>query len=996
MLGVNMTTPQWALERITVAKEQRKVTLDLDGIGRFERLTEVPDEVFEIPRLTLLYLSNNNLSKIPLTITKLQNLTRLDLWRNKFTDFPESITNLQHLKTLFISNNQLTDLPASISNLRELTNLDLSYNYFTDMPEAMTSLQRLLSLDLSANRFSNLSFCITTLMNLSRLNLSSNQLSNLPDEIANLRGLTKLELSNNKFSIIPDSVLELRNLTTLDFGNNLLTNLPDAIKTLINLVWLDLSGNNFTGLPDSIEKLQNLTRLYLNSNKLLNFPQSITKLQNLRGLYLGNNQLVNLPGYIAELQDLETLDLNKNRIVNLPDFITELRNLTTLDFSNNQLVELPDSLARMPNLTRLELSGNPLITPPLEVAEKGIDAIREYFRQLLEGQDYLFEAKVLIIGEGGAGKTTLARKIKDPNYQLQDEKSTEGIDVIQWLFPIVEEKNFRVNIWDFGGQEIYHATHQFFLTKRSLYILVADTRKEDTDFFYWLNLVELLSDNSPLLILKNEKQDRHREINERQLRGQFENLKVIMAANLATNRGLKNITDEIQYHITRLPHIGSPLPKTWIRVREDLEKDKRFYISLEEYLEVCKKNGFTETKDGLQLSGYLHDIGVFLHFQDDPLLRKTVILKPKWGTDAVYKALDNKNVIRNLGRFTRADLAIIWNTPQYINMHDELLQLMMKFRLCYQIPNVPGTYIAPQLLTENQANYTWNEKENLLLRYIYEFMPKGILTQFIVSMHPYIAAVSGQSLVWKSGVVIAKDQTAAEVVEHYGKRQIHVRIAGAHKKELMVIIMHELDKIHYTYKRLKFDKLIPCNCRECKSNHEPHFYRFEHLQNFIEKRVEHIQCGISGTMVDVYNLIDDVMGKEHIFLDEQLSGVSQININIAQNAKIGNIFLDSIIQNSFNKTASAEISPDLKETLKQLIQAVDAASKALPGKQAEKVADELGKLVDEATRKTPRERWYSVSIDGLTKAAENLGKVGEPVIELSRKVLSLLTIGLIK
>ena len=74
---------------------------------------------------------------------------------------------------------------------------------------------------------------------------------------------------------------------------------------------------------------------------------------------------------------------------------------------------------------------------------------------------------------------------------------------------------FRVNIWDFGGQEIYHATHQFFLTKRSLYVLVADTRKEDTDFYYWLNAVELLSDNSPLLIVKNEKQDRHREINER-------------------------------------------------------------------------------------------------------------------------------------------------------------------------------------------------------------------------------------------------------------------------------------------------------------------------------------------------------------------------------------------------------------------------------------------------------------------------------------------------
>ncbi len=49
-------------------------------------------------------------------------------------------------------------------------------------------------------------------------------------------------------------------------------------------------------------------------------------------------------------------------------------------------------------------------------------------------------------------------------------------------------RDFRVNIWDFGGQEVYHSTHQFFLTHRSLYLLVADDRKEDTDFNYWLTL----------------------------------------------------------------------------------------------------------------------------------------------------------------------------------------------------------------------------------------------------------------------------------------------------------------------------------------------------------------------------------------------------------------------------------------------------------------------------------------------------------------------------
>ena len=74
------------------------------------------------------------------------------------------------------------------------------------------------------------------------------------------------------------------------------------------------------------------------------------------------------------------------------------------------------------------------------------------------------------------------------------------------------ERDFRVNIWDFGGQEIYHATHQFFLTRRSVYLLVTDDRKEDTDFNWWLQVEEMLSDGSPLIIVQNEKQDRRRDI----------------------------------------------------------------------------------------------------------------------------------------------------------------------------------------------------------------------------------------------------------------------------------------------------------------------------------------------------------------------------------------------------------------------------------------------------------------------------------------------------
>jgi GTPase SAR1 family protein len=55
----------------------------------------------------------------------------------------------------------------------------------------------------------------------------------------------------------------------------------------------------------------------------------------------------------------------------------------------------------------------------------------EYLRQKLEaGQDTIYEAKLIIVGEGAAGKTTFVKKINNPEYPCPTpEDSTEGIDV---------------------------------------------------------------------------------------------------------------------------------------------------------------------------------------------------------------------------------------------------------------------------------------------------------------------------------------------------------------------------------------------------------------------------------------------------------------------------------------------------------------------------------------------------------------------------------------
>ncbi|NEO55669.1 MAG: hypothetical protein F6K54_22930 [Okeania sp. SIO3B5] len=122
-----------------------------------------------------------------------------------------------------------------------------------------------------------------------------------------------------------------------------------------------------------------------------------------------NEKSTEIPTEIWELEQLEVLNLRGNQLTEIPESITKLTNLTELNFNDNQLTEIPESTTKLTKLTKLNLSNNPLKTPPIEIAEKGIEEIREYIRQEKEeGTDYLYEAKLLILGEGGAGKTTLA------------------------------------------------------------------------------------------------------------------------------------------------------------------------------------------------------------------------------------------------------------------------------------------------------------------------------------------------------------------------------------------------------------------------------------------------------------------------------------------------------------------------------------------------------------------------------------------------------------
>ena len=850
---------------------------------------------------------------------------------------------------------------------KQLESLNLSNDYLTadedkltEIPEEVFELKHLKVLTLSNNKILTISEYLGNLTNLITLNLGDNQLATLPENLDNLTSLTALYLEENQLTTLPENLGNLTNLTALYLGRNKLTTLPENLGNLTNLTALYLEWNKLNTFPELIGNLTNLTTLYLEGNQLSAIPKFIGHLTNLTTLYLEGNQLSAIPKFIGHLTNLTTLYLERNKLNTLPENLGNLTNLTTLNLKINKLTTLPEFIISLTNLTTLYLDENPLINPPIEIADKGIEAVREYFRQLKEvGTDHIYEAKLLIVGEAGAGKTTLAKKIENPDYKLKKtEPSTEGIDIIKYSFPLENGYKFQINIWDFGGQEIYHATHRFFLTKRSLYSLVVDNRREDDNLYYWLNIVELLSNNSPLLILKNEKQNRKRDINELILRGQFKNLKETLATNLNTNQGLDKILAQIKYYIRNLDHIGTELPTTWVKVRQTLEQDERNYISFVEYLKICEANGIKRDDDQLQLSGYLHDLGICLHFQDDKksILYKTVILKPEWGTDAVYRVLDNPKVEEQYGCFNEDDLKDIWHEEQYNDMHGELLQLMMKFELCYEIPGSKDTFISPQLLSNNQPEYDWDKSNNLILRYTYsDFMPKGIISRFIVVMHQYI---DQQKYVWKSGVILKQDNTKAEVIEDFGKREIRIHVAGNNKRGLLTVVCHELDKINNSYKRLKYQKLIPCNCETCKDIQNPYAYKFQELVERLDYGKLTIECGKRPFHdVQILSLIENAIDiKQLVSQDKQdrnksfhFEDIQQLIFQLSEKGDISGDFMSGrntkIEKGNYNERIERDYVD--KSTTQNISGTVANTINQLPSFENEPEKKELKELLDQ-------------------------------------------------
>ncbi|HJQ25488.1 MAG TPA: COR domain-containing protein [Blastocatellia bacterium] len=657
---------------------------------------------------------------------------------------------------------------------------------------------------------------IAKLRSLTSLFLWNNQLASLPPEIAELTSLTSLILRKNQLASLPPEIAKLTSLTSLVLSNNQLKGLPPEIAQLTNLTSLWIDSNQLTSLPREISNLINLTSLILNNNQLTSLPPEITRLIKLTILKLSNNKLVSLPAEIDSLTQLANLDLSHNLLTSVPPEITKLSKLTYLDLSHNLLTSVLPEITKLSKLAYLDLSGNALpISPETLANPNDVKAIFAALTGLISGEQ-LNEAKMLVVGDGKVGKSSVVERLLYDTFNPQNE-TTLGVDINDEMKIVQSEvkgegEPIKLNIWDFGGQEIQHSTHQFFLTTRSLYLLVMDARKGDqlNNIEYWLKLIESFGGDSPIIIVINQidqlKGQRPLNLDRKSLQAKY-HIRDFVETSCATGEGMPALKTAIARAVGQMTHVRDIWPREWLAVKRRLREMRADYIPIEKYIEICGEENLDDEDLQQSLLGLLHDLGVVIRLSGD-----TEVLNPRWVTQGVYGVLTSAYVIKRHGQFDLNNMGEILaglpdaNVRYPPHTHRRLIDVMRHFELCFEFTDRRSHYLIPQHLDDNELDIPWDDAEALKFQYHYEILPNAIISRFIVRMNQYIR----QQYYWKNGIFLHDGENRARIKADLIDRKIFISVTGKEKsrRAFLAVIRFVFDEINSNFS-IEIKQMIP-------------------------------------------------------------------------------------------------------------------------------------------------------------------------------------------
>lgn len=587
-----------------------------------------------------------------------------------------------------------------------------------------------------------------------------------------------------------------------------------------HLQYLNINGNEALQRIAITATMPDLLHLDLTDNALshLRFMTAAAAMPKLKHLDISRNNLEQL--VLPSLPELWFMDISKNQIGSLmvdapklqyaylPDnqlaelnFQSTPRQLAVLHVKNNKLEELPQNITSFDSLNALFLHGNPLPALPKELISKAENGnsyreVWDYLQELGGGTLINTRVKLIIVGNGRVGKTSMFRRLADQPFDKY-EPFTHGVQIgglNKKNLPEVKTDELNLQVWDFGGQEIFYATHQFFLSDEAVYIL-AWTDKENVNPYkerdketlpfdekwrsceYWLENIRLRAETSPILMVQTHSDviQYRRSSDPTWERPPYQALNLDFSA--ARDFGLPELRSYLSNHLNnKIPMLGQEFPvsyETSIQLIENL-KDEQPTITYERFLKVCSEAGIQEGGEQTLLE-YLVKSGVVVYF-DKPVLREIIYIDPNWLTQQVYLLINNE-LGPLKGRIDQAYLERLLPSPKYDEKtRSQFVELLKSFELIFK-PRGESFYIAPQYLPEklesNEQKFHDSILRTLELAFVFrfpKFLPDNVMINFLSRYGPF-----SDDVYWKNGISFSSQQ-GAQCIVHFEEASHNLKV----------------------------------------------------------------------------------------------------------------------------------------------------------------------------------------------------------------------------
>ncbi|CAH1266221.1 MFHAS1 [Branchiostoma lanceolatum] len=757
--------------------------VSLDGLTKSD--TNVINSLVAVEKLDL---SQNSLKDFPWRLCQaLPKLQSLDLRGNSFTTFPAHVLACQHLDSLDLSHNKIADLTKKPSKTSfSLKEFNISHNSLTALPSWIGVCMPMLQvLNVEGNRVAKVDDEETfQLRRLKVMNISKNQLKELPVKF--FLGCPKLETlvaSCNELDNLPyDAAIKLQNLSTVKLAHNKLaepepTYIPRFLLLLDRLRSLDLSNNELQGLP----------------------PPSHWNTHALRELMLGGNHIrkLVLGDSAKQWATLERLIISHNKLQEVPRELGYLTSLTSLDFSHNRGINtLPDELGRLSKLWELPLDGLRLDLDPAIVKGRTKDVIGFLSQRLKQAVPH-YRMKLMLVGFGGRGKSTLLRQLQKIKGDPRFNTATIGVLVKDWKIPVKKSRTrtytYTLSTWDFAGQEEFYSTHQCFLSSRSLYLVVYDLSrgpKEVESLRPWLLNIQARAPNCPVIVVGTHKDRIKREeadsvILEMRHRVQtlcttpgFPEIKGYAEVScIKESPAMEDLRKQIinvidNFKVKGQPVMGQMIPHSYMLLEDLVTEEAQ---SLKAGLPVIRHSRLLQlVKDAnLQLDEeelsqavrFLHESGVLLHYDDPALqLKDLYFIDPEWLCQMMAQVVtvrEGNPFVNNRGILKKSDVPNLFKggafPPELIPQY---LRLLEKFEIA--LPQTEEELLIPCRLPfvqppiDKAAWFTGHVYRQYVMPYIpIGFWSRLITRLMVFSMYVKTGPITPvQQEYWREGIYV--------------------------------------------------------------------------------------------------------------------------------------------------------------------------------------------------------------------------------------------------